>query len=65
VPAYIVVETDIHDPEQYERYEQAGRAPPRADARLPGSSGCGVSSAIARDDNHGTGLPWRLAPTSA
>jgi uncharacterized protein (DUF1330 family) len=23
VPAYIIVETDIHDPEQYERYKQA------------------------------------------
>lgn len=23
MPAYIVVETDIHDPEQYERYKQA------------------------------------------
>ena len=23
LPAYIVVETDIHDPEQYERYKQA------------------------------------------
>lgn len=23
MPAYIIVETDIHDPEQYERYKQA------------------------------------------
>jgi uncharacterized protein (DUF1330 family) len=23
VPAYIIVETDIHDPEQYEQYKQA------------------------------------------
>jgi len=23
VPAYVIVETDIHDPEQYERYKQA------------------------------------------
>jgi len=26
VPAYIVVETDIHDPEQYELYKQASPA---------------------------------------
>jgi hypothetical protein len=26
VPAYIVVETDIHDPEQYERHKQASPA---------------------------------------
>jgi uncharacterized protein (DUF1330 family) len=30
VPAYIVVETDIHDPEQYERYKAA--APPAVEA---------------------------------
>jgi uncharacterized protein (DUF1330 family) len=23
MPAYVIVETDIHDPEQYERYKQA------------------------------------------
>ena len=23
MPAYLIVETDIHDPEQYERYKQA------------------------------------------
>jgi uncharacterized protein (DUF1330 family) len=26
MPAYIIVETDIHDPEQYERYKQASPA---------------------------------------
>jgi hypothetical protein len=26
MPAYIVVETDIHDPEQYELYKQATRS---------------------------------------
>jgi uncharacterized protein (DUF1330 family) len=26
VPAYIVVETDVHDPEQYELYKQASPA---------------------------------------
>jgi uncharacterized protein (DUF1330 family) len=26
VPAYIIVETDIHDPEQYELYKQASPA---------------------------------------
>jgi uncharacterized protein (DUF1330 family) len=26
VPAYIIAETDIHDPEQYERYRQASPA---------------------------------------
>jgi uncharacterized protein (DUF1330 family) len=26
VPAYIIVETDIHDPEQYEHYKQASPA---------------------------------------
>jgi uncharacterized protein (DUF1330 family) len=26
VPAYVVVETDIHDPEQYELYKQASPA---------------------------------------
>jgi uncharacterized protein (DUF1330 family) len=26
VPAYIIVETDIHDPEQYERYKAASPA---------------------------------------
>ena len=23
MPAYVIVETDVHDPEQYERYKQA------------------------------------------
>jgi uncharacterized protein (DUF1330 family) len=26
MPAYLIVETDIHDPEQYERYKQASPA---------------------------------------
>jgi uncharacterized protein (DUF1330 family) len=26
VPAYVIVETDIHDPEQYERYKAASPA---------------------------------------
>lgn len=26
MPAYVIVETDIHDPEQYERYKQASPA---------------------------------------
>ena len=26
MPAYLIVETDIHDPEQYERYKAASRA---------------------------------------
>ncbi len=30
MPAYIIVETDIHDPEQYERYKQASPAAVKA-----------------------------------
>ena len=26
MPAYVIVETDIHDPEQYERYKEASPA---------------------------------------
>ena len=33
MPAYIIVETDIHDPEQYERYKEAS---PGAVARANG-----------------------------
>jgi uncharacterized protein (DUF1330 family) len=38
VPAYIVVETDIHDPEQYELYKQAS----------PGAVAAGQGRFIAR-----------------
>jgi uncharacterized protein (DUF1330 family) len=38
VPAYIVVETDIHDPEQYELYKQAS----------PGAVAAGGGRFIAR-----------------
>jgi uncharacterized protein (DUF1330 family) len=38
VPAYIVVETDIHDAEQYERYKQAS----------PGAVAAGGGRFIAR-----------------
>jgi uncharacterized protein (DUF1330 family) len=38
VPAYIIVETDIHDPEQYERYKQAA----------PGAVAAGEGRFIAR-----------------
>ncbi len=38
MPAYIVVETDIHDPEQYERYKQA----------TPGAVAAGGGRFIAR-----------------
>jgi uncharacterized protein (DUF1330 family) len=30
MPAYVIVETDIHDPEQYERYRAAARGPVHA-----------------------------------
>jgi uncharacterized protein (DUF1330 family) len=38
VPAYIIVETDIHDPEQYELYKQAS----------PGAVAAGGGRFIAR-----------------
>lgn len=38
MPAYVIVETDIHDPERYERYKQAS----------PGAVGAGGGRFIAR-----------------
>jgi len=38
VPAYVIVETDVHDPEQYERYKEAS----------PGAVAAGGGRFVAR-----------------
>lgn len=42
MPAYVIVETDIHDPEQYERYKAAS----------PGAVAAGGGRFIARGGEH-------------
>jgi uncharacterized protein (DUF1330 family) len=42
MPAYVIVETDVHDPEQYERYKSAS----------PGAVAAGGGRFVARGGEH-------------
>ena len=54
MPAYVIVETDVHDPEQYERYKAASPEPSTPAAAA--SSSAAASSRCSR----ATGIPSRL-----
>ena len=54
MPAYIIVETDIHDPEQYERYKEA------APGAVAASGGRFWSAAESSASSKATGSPSGL-----